>query len=299
LGTPIETVAATVAAEELGVEPESIAVTQLDTSVAGPSLGPSASRLTVMLAGAVSGAVGEILDTMRPIAAVMLTAEPGELLWDRERVGYAVLTDAARFVSLREIATEAGTHALRLPTGSRSGLESTFTYDHPAATLPSSRGAWGSFAPIVGHAVHIPVVEVDLGTGEVSFLAYSIVHDCGTIVNPDAVRGQVIGAVCQGIACALAEEFRYTPEGRLVERDFRSFYLPTTLDMPNLELHHLETPSPFTWHGVKGVGEGGRMAAPAAVVSAIEHALEPYAVQIDEIPVTPEKILRWIAESGR
>jgi CO/xanthine dehydrogenase Mo-binding subunit len=299
LGTPLETVVATVAGEELGVDPDSISVSQLDTSVAGPSLGPSASRMTVMLAGAVSGAVGEIRESMRPIAAVMLNAEPGELVWDRTRAGYAVLTNPSRFVSLAQLAARASSHALALPAGSRSGLESTYTYDHPAASLPRERGDWGSFAPIVGHAVHIPIVDVDLETGQVAFLAYTVVHDCGTIINPDAVRGQVIGGVAQGIACALSEEFRYTPAGRLVERDLRSYFLPTTLDTPSIAVHHLQTPSPFTWRGVKGVGEGGRMAAPAAVISAIEDALSPYGVRIDEIPATPEKILGWIAAGGQ
>lgn len=299
LGTPIETVAATVAAEELGIDPATIAVSTLDTSVAGPGLGPSASRLTVMLAGAVSGAVGEVIEQMRPIAAQLLEASPDDLAWDRATAGFAVRGSRAPSVPLAQIAAFASTQALALPAGSRSGLESTYTYDHPMATLPPADGRdWGVFAPIVGHAVHVPVVEVDVETGEVAILAYTVVHDCGTVLNPDAVRGQVIGGIAQGIASALSEELRYGADGRLVERDLRSYFMPTSLDVPRIDVHHLETPSPFTWRGVKGVGEGGRMAAPAAVVSAVEDALRPWGVRIDEVPVTPEKILAWLAEQG-
>jgi CO/xanthine dehydrogenase Mo-binding subunit len=194
------------------------------------------------------------------------------------------------------MAAFASTQALALPDGSRSGLESTYTYDHPMATLPASGSDWGIFAPIVGHAVHIPVVEVDVETGEVAILAYTVVHDCGTVLNPGAVRGQVIGGIAQGIGSALSEQLRYGSDGRLVERDLRSYFMPTSMDVPPIDLYHLETPSPFTWRGVKGVGEGGRMAAPAAIVSAVEDALRPWCVRIDEIPVTPDKILGWLAD---
>lgn len=295
LGTPTETVAATVVASELGVDAERVSVTRLDTSLAGPALGPAASRMTVMLSGAIAGAVDEVRETMRLLAADMLEAAPDDLVWDRGQVGFAVRGAPGRGVSLHEIAHRANSHALSLPEGARSGLEATFTYDHPKASLPSSDGSdWGIYAPIVGHAVHIPVVEVDLGTGEISFLDYSVLHDCGTVLNPQAVRGQVLGGICQGIGTALYEELRYGADGRLVERDLRSYLAPTTLEMPPIRLEHMETPSPFTWRGVKGVGEGGRMAAPAAVISAVEDALAPFGVRIDEVPVTPEKVLRWL-----
>jgi CO/xanthine dehydrogenase Mo-binding subunit len=295
LGTPTETVAATVAAEELGVDPEQVVVTRLDTSLAGPALGPSASRMTVMLAGAVAGAVREVIEKMRTLAAHLLEAAPEDLDWDRSRSAFAVRGAPTRAATLHDIAHLANSQALSLPPGARSGLEATFTYDHPYATMPKPDGSdWGVFCPVIGHAVHVPVVEVDTDTGEVRFLDYAVVHDCGTVLNPAAVRGQIIGGICQGIASALSEQLRYGPDGRLVERDLRSYYLPTFLEMPNIRLEHLQTPSPFTYMGVKGVGEGGRMCAPAAVVSAIEDALAPWGVAIDEVPVTPEKILRWL-----
>lgn len=297
VGTPLETVAAMVAAEELGVDPEQVTVAQLDSTLIGPSLGPSASRMTVMLSGAVAGAVGEVREAMRPTAAHLLEAAAEDLVWDPAHAGYVVRGSPSHVATLAQIAHAANTQALSLPEGVRSGLEATFTYDHPRSTMPNGPSDWGIFCPIIGHTVHIPVVEVDLETGVVSFLDYAVVHDCGRVLNPAAVRGQLIGGICQGVGSALSEELRYDCDGRLIERDFRSYYVPTTIEMPNIRIEHIETPSPFTYQGVKGVGEGGRMAAPAAVVAAVEDALSPYGVAIDEVPVTPEKILRWIAEA--
>lgn len=295
LGTAMETVAATVAGHELGVAPEAVSVSRLDTASAGPALGATASRLTVMLAGAVAGAVSEVVEAMRPLAADELEAAPEDLVWDRGECSFVVRGSPGRGVGLAKLAARANAFALDLPPGMRSGLESTYTYDHPTATKPSADGRdWGNFAPIVGHAVHHCVVEVDLETGEIAFRAYTVLSDCGTVLNPDGVRGQVLGGVCQGIGCALSEELTYREDGSLVQRDLRSYLVPTSLDMPQVDVHHMETPSPFTWNGVKGVGEGGRMTAPAAVVSGVEDALAPYGVSIDEIPVTPEKVLRWL-----
>lgn len=299
LGTPTETVAATVVAEELGVPVESVAVTRYDTSTAGPAMGPSASRLTVMLAGAVAGAVGEVLDRMRPLAAHLLEADEGDLEWDRERVGFGLRGAPGPLASLAQIAHLANGRALDLPPGTRSGLESTFTYDHPMATMPEQDGSgWGSFCPIIGHTVHVPVVEVDTETGVVELLDYYVLHDCGTVVNPEAVRGQVVGGVAQGIGTTLSEVLAYDADGRPVARDLRSYQLPTFVDVPRLRLGHLETPSPFTYRGVKGVGEGGRMAAPAAIAAAVEDALSSFGVTVDEVPITPDRVLDWLDRAG-
>jgi CO/xanthine dehydrogenase Mo-binding subunit len=265
--------------------------------MAGPAMGPAGSRMTVMIGGAVQGAVGDLREHMREVAAHMLEAAPGDLEWDRAQPGFRVRGAPGSGVSLTEIAHRANSQSLLLPDGVRSGLEATFTYDHPMASMPDDRH-WGAFAPIMGHAVHVPVVEVDVETGEIAILAYTVVHDCGTVLNPPAVRGQVLGGLCQGIGCTFGEELAYREDGTLVQRDLRSYLVPTFLEMPEVRFEHLETPSPFTYKGVKGVGEGGRMVAPAALVSAVEDALAPWGVQIDEIPVTPDRVLRWVAGRG-
>jgi CO/xanthine dehydrogenase Mo-binding subunit len=296
LGTSTETVATMVVAQELGVDPEQVSVTRLDTTMAGPAMGPAGSRMTVMLGGAVEGAVTRVREQMRAVAAHMLEADPDDLEWNHAEPGFQVRGVPGSAIGMKAIAHRANSQSLLLPDGVPSGLEATFTYDHPLASMPSDRH-WGAFAPIMGHAVHVPVVEVDTETGEVSFLAYTVVHDCGTVVNPPAVRGQVLGGICQGIGGTLGEELAYREDGTLVQRDFRDYLVPTFLEMPEVRFEHLETPSPYTYRGVKGVGEGGRMVAPPAVVSAIEDALRPWGARIDEIPVTPDKILAWIGSA--
>lgn len=293
VGTPLETVAATVAAEELGVDPDEIAITFADSQLAGPGLGTTASRMTVMLAGAVHGAAENLIEQMRTIAADLLEADPSDLAWDAGRSAFTVLGVPNPTVPLARIAHRAYAEALALPDGSRTGLECTFSYNHPIYTMPEPDGSsWGVFCPIVGHSAHVTVVEVDVETGQIHFLDYAIVHDCGTVLNPDAVRGQLQGGIAQGIGSALSEVLEYT-DGYLRQRDFRSYLVPTSIDIPAVRIKHLETPSPYTRYGVKGVGEGGRMAAPAAVISAIEDALRPWNVRIDAVPVTPEDVLHW------
>jgi CO/xanthine dehydrogenase Mo-binding subunit len=188
-------------------------------------------------------------------------------------------------------------HKLDLPPEMESGLEGSFTYDHPYTTLPSAdRKDLGVFYPIVGHAVHIPVVEVDIRTGAVKFLKYVAVHDVGTVVNPRSLQGQIRGGIAQGIGITLYEEVRYGPDGQNLTTSFNDYLVPTVREIPTIEIYHHETPSPFTTYGVKGGGEGGRMIAPPAVTRAVEDALKPFAIKIDELPITPEKIIRWIAQ---
>ena len=150
---------------------------------------------------------------------------------------------------------------------------------------------------IMGHSVHIPVVEVDIETGLVSFLDYAVVHDCGTVLNPPAVRGQIIGGICQGIGSALYEEFVYDEAGTPLNGSFASYLMPTFMEMPPVRIEHLCTPSPFTYRGVKGTGEGGRIGAPAAIASAIEDALAPLGVVVDQVPMTAERLLGRIKKA--
>ena len=140
----------------------------------------------------------------------------------------------------------------------------TFTYDHPFVSLPSEdRKDMGAFYPFVSHACHIPVVEVDVETGVVKILKYYAVNDCGTLMNPKIVEGQVMGGIVQGIGAALMEEYRYDDEdGTLQTGTLREYLLPSMHEAPEIVIDHLQTPSPFTEYGVKGAGEGGRLRGP-------------------------------------
>ena len=299
LGTSPETVAVMVASEELGIDPANIVVDRFATRVAGPAMGPAGSRMTVMTSGALSGALLEIKQKLVRIAAHLLEAAPEDVVYDPVEAGCHVRGAPGSAKTLAELALVANTASLLLPPGESSGLEATHTYDHPLATMPGPDGDWGSFNPIMGHSVHIPVVEVDVETGLVSFLDYSVVHDCGTVLNPPEVRGQILGGICQGIGSALYEEFVYDESGTPLNGSFSSYLMPTFAEMPRVRIEHMVTPSPFTYKGMKGTGEGGRIGAPAAIASAIEDALAPLGVVVDQVPMTAERLLGRIKEARR
>jgi carbon-monoxide dehydrogenase large subunit len=144
----------------------------------------------------------------------------------------------------------------------------------------------------------VAVLEVDVETGEVSFLDYLYVHDCGTIVNPTIVEGQIQGGVAQGIGAALFEALPYDEAGQPLFATFMEYVLPTAAELPRLVMEHQHTPSPNIPGGMKGVGEAGAIGSPAAVVAAIEDALAPYGARITETPVTPAAIVEMVARAG-
>jgi CO/xanthine dehydrogenase Mo-binding subunit len=144
----------------------------------------------------------------------------------------------------------------------------------------------------------MPVVEVDPATGQVKFLDYVAVHDCGTMVNPMTLAGHVRGGTVQGIGTALYERFHYDDNGQLLTASFIDYLIPTVHEVPpDIRVGHVETPSPFTEFGIKGGGEGGRMGAPPAIAAAIEDALRPLGVKIDALPVTPARLRALIREA--
>ncbi len=294
-GNSPETVAAQVVAEEFGVDPSEVSVTYDSTYHGLPGAGPGGSRMTVMLSGALHGAAAKVKEKMFKIAGHLLEANPDDLVL---REGRVWVRGTERSLSLADIGMKAYWYKFDLPPGIESGLEGSFTYDHPYTTPPSEdRKDLGAFYPIMSHAAHIPVVEVDIKTGEVKFLKYVAVHDVGTVVNPRSLQGQIHGGIAQGIGVSLYEEVRYSPEGQNLTATFNDYLLPTAPGVPNIEVYHHETPSPFTAFGVKGGGEGGRMVAPPAVTRAVEDALSPFGIRIDELPITPEKIVKWVAQA--
>jgi carbon-monoxide dehydrogenase large subunit len=186
-------------------------------------------------------------------------------------------------VSIAEAAT-AAILGHRLPPGEDPGLEATAYYDPPASAF--------------GYGTVAARVEVDPRTGEFDLQRYVLVHDCGTQVNPMIVEGQIHGGIAQGLGAALFEELVYDREtGQLVNGTFVDYFVPTAADLPRFELDHLETPSPVTPLGIKGVGEGGTIGAAAAVANAIADALAPFGVEIDRLPITAESVWRALAFS--
>jgi carbon-monoxide dehydrogenase large subunit len=295
-GNSPETMVTQLVAEEFDVDPRQVNVVYSGTNQGLPGFGPGGSRFTTMIAGAIEGASRKIKEKSFKIAAHLLEAAPEDLEWSEG--GIAVKGSPDQRKELAEIAMNAHLFKHQLPEEIESGLAADQVYDHPYTTMPSEdRKDLGVFYPFMGHACHIVVVEVDVETGLVEFLKYTAVHDCGTVVNPRSLSGQVIGGVAQGIGTALLEEFVYDDEGRLANANYQDYLIPSAMEVPEVLVGHHETPSPYTVHGIKGGGEGGRMVTPAAVSSAIDDALKPIGARVKELPATPERVLGWIEEA--
>jgi aerobic carbon-monoxide dehydrogenase large subunit len=162
-------------------------------------------------------------------------------------------------------------------------LEITARYEPPPATH--------------SNASHAAEVEVDIQTGQIRVVRYVVVEDCGTILNPAVVDGQIQGGVAQGIGSALLEEIKYDERGLLLTQTLSDYLAPTASVVPRVEIAHIETPSPYTLGGIKGMGEGGTIAPPAAIANAVAHALDEFTPRVNQIPLTPERILAIIERS--
>ena len=162
---------------------------------------------------------------------------------------------------------------------SKPGLDVTHYYDTPPATY--------------SNATHIAIVEVDLQTGGLTILRYVVAEDCGRIINPMVVDGQVQGGVVQGLGGALLEHLVYDENGQLLATSFMDYLLPTAADVPTIEIAHIETPSPLVAGGFKGAGEGGAVAPFATIANAVADALAPFAPNVSQLPLSPERVYRF------
>ena len=167
-----------------------------------------------------------------------------------------------------------------MPKGIDPGLEAATNFVPDALTY--------------SNGVHAVEVEVDPGTGEVTFLNYVVVSDCGTLINPMMVDGQIVGGVVHGIGNALFEWMGYDETGQPLTTNFGEYTMPTATELINLDLHFEQSPTPLNPLGVKGVGETGTIPAAAAIVSAVEHALEPFGARLNDYPVRPATIVEQV-----
>ena len=299
-GNTPETIVTQILAEQFGVPPADITIGYADTDSGFNGTGPGGSRFTVMVAGAAVSAAITLKRKMKKIAAHLLEASED----DMEFVDGTVCVKGVKELnkSIADIAMMSHYFRLNFPDepGFESGLETTAVYDHPLTTMPDpDRKHLGIFYPIMGHMVHIAVVEVDAATGKVSFLDYAAVHDTGVVVNPITLGGHIRGGTAQGIGTALYEQFVYDKNGQLLTGTFADYHIPTAHEMPpDLKIGHLETPSPYTEYGIKGGGEGGRMASPSVIAQAIEDALSSFSVRIDSLPVPPCRLFELVHGDG-
>lgn len=279
-GQSLETTLAQVAHETLGIDPEQVRVIHGDTALTPYSTGTWGSRCMVMSGGAVAAACQDIGERVKHIAGHLLGARPEEL---QLRDGEVGLERSDKRMTLEEVAhTWYRQPQLLPPDVHTSGLETVVGYKAKVDT--------GTFS----YACHAVALAVDAEIGEVEILDYVITEDGGTLVNPMVVDGQIYGGAAQGIGTALYEEMRYSAEGQPLASTLSDYLLPGATEVPAVRILHMETPSPYTAFGQKGIGEGGAIAPPAAIVNAVNDALADLGVELTETPVTPRKILAAI-----
>jgi 2-furoyl-CoA dehydrogenase large subunit len=292
-----ETLAATIIGEELGIDPNRIRVLHSDTLSGLPGNTPVASRMAIMLGGAAAGAARKIRDQAILIGAHNLDRTPDQVRYADGAV--TALDDPGRAITLARIALIAHREFHNMPPElSEPGMQAVHVLQVPkGGTLPTADGRVQMY-PCYSFAAHIVYAEIDRLTGKVTLPDYVIAHDCGTVINPDIVRGMVIGGAAHGIGAALYEEFSYDPGGQLLSGTFVDYVMPSSYEIPDIKLAEHCTPSPLTSHGQKGVGEGGYLGAPAAVASAINDALGPFNIECLTLPMRASLLSDLLAEAA-
>ena len=274
-----ETSFSQIAAEELGVKMEDVLVLHGDTSVVQYGIGTFGSRSTAVGGTAVYLALQDLKEKIKKFGATLLESDGVSF-----RDGRCICNQTGKSLTLAEIAA-AAYGAKKLPPNTEPGLISTHFWEPPNFTFP--------------FGAHIVVSEIDRDTGAVEVKRYVAVDDCGKIINPLLVEGQVHGGVVQGLGQALYEQAVYDDNGQLVSGELTDYAVPKATMVPHMETSHTETPSPVNPLGVKGVGEAGTIGCSPAVVNSVVNALKPLGVRHIDMPLTPEKIWKIIREGAR
>jgi carbon-monoxide dehydrogenase large subunit len=281
-GQGLETTLAQVAHEVLGIDPGRVNVVHGDTGVTPYSTGTWGSRCAVMAGGAVHAACVALADRAKGIGAHLLqTSAADVLVRDGKVVG---------------------------PTGSISLDDVAYTWyrrpqDLPPEVDPGGLEVTAGYKPdrdsgTFSYAAHAAVVAVDTDIGTIDILDYVICEDGGVLLNPMVVDGQIIGGVAQGIGTALYEEMPFSAEGQPLASTLADYLLPGAAEVPDLRIDHMETPSPYTTFGQKGIGEGGAIPPPAVIANAVNDALKDLGVEIAEIPITPRRVVDALMRAG-
>jgi len=284
-GQGMETTLAQVANTVLGVDPDNVRLVHGDTALTPYSTGTWGSRSMVMSGGAVAAACEEIAARVKAIASKLLEVSSSDLVLEN---GQVRVEGTDRRLSLAEIAHVWYRQPQLLPTDADpAGLEATAGYKAKVDT--------GTFS----YACHAATVAVDTETGHVEILDYVIVEDGGTLVNPMIADGQVFGGTAQGVGTALYEEMPFDSQGQPLATTLADYLLPSATEVPSMRIDHLETRSPYTRFGQKGIGEGGAIAPPAAIANAVNDALAPLGVEITESPLTPRRIVEALLKAAK
>jgi carbon-monoxide dehydrogenase large subunit len=281
-GNSLETAAVQLAADALGADIDDVNTIQGDTAVTPFGGGTGGSRSGSMIAGAISETAEVLRNRIVAIASHRLEAAPEDIELAGSRA--TVRGTPSRGLSLAEIAAIAYFDVGSLPPDVPPGLEASGRYRAQAPNI------WAN-------ATHACTCEVDIQTGVVTLLRYVVSEDCGPMINPSVVEGQIAGGTVQGIGGALFEHLAYDEDGNPVSSTFLDYLMPTLAEVPLIEYGHFETPGPGPG-GFKGVGEGGAIGAPPAVANAVADALSPLGVTITKLPLAPPEVLRLLEGVG-
>ncbi len=281
IGQGTETTLAQVAADAFGIGMDEVRVVWGDTSqtpYTGFGSGGSRSHLAVV---ALMNAADVLKEKMVRIAAHHLEANPDDVEFVNGSIGVSGAPSSR--LTMRDVARIAHL-AHNLPPGEEPMLQTLEVFDPPGL--------------VYGYGCHIGVIDVELETATIKWVRYVVVDDCGEVINPLIVKGQVHGAIAQGIGGALLEEFTYDETGQLLTGSFMDYLMPSFHDVPEFELDHIVTPAPGIRGGFKGVGEAGCMATSAVVANAIVDALSPFGIEVDSLPASPNSLWRLLRRAG-
>jgi len=280
-GQGLRTTLAQIIADEIGTSPDRIKVVHGDTDRTPYGWGTFASRSLVIAGGASLLAARKVRAKLKKMAGILLEASADDIVIEG---GMARVAGTDRVIALETLARAAYHQAHRLKGEITPGIAESATYDPP-----------GTFS----NACHLAIVEVDIETGSVEIERFIVAEDAGRLINPTIVDGQIHGGVTQGIANALLEEIIYDETGNILTATFADFLPPTVAETPAIEIRHFETLTDASVTKAKGLGEGGAIGAPVAVVNAINDALAPFGVSIDEFPATPQRIRAALRNAQR
>jgi len=278
-GQGLETTLAQIIADDLGANFDDIRVVQGDSDAVPMSTGTYASRSAVLGGGAAKHASALLQNKIKRVASHLLEANNNDI---EVSGGKAMVSGTDRFVTFKQIAKAVYSDTRTLPVEAREELTASYTYDPINGTTAA--------------ATHIAVVEIDPVTCFVHILKYVVAEDCGQIINPMIVDGQVHGGVAQGIGAALFEELVYDDDAQLLTASLVDYVIPSALEVPNMDVVHVESQSAVAG-GFRGMGEGGAIGAPAAIANAIADALSPFGADVSILPMTPERIFQLIKQS--
>lgn len=274
-----ETTYAQIVAQELGLSADDVLVEEGDTDTAPYGLGTYGSRSTPTSGAAAALCGRRIREKAVKIAAFLLECADDDIVWEEGK--FRVKGAPDRSVGMTDCAFAAYTNP---PPGLEPGLEASFYYDPPNLTFP--------------YGCYLAVVDIDKGTGEVKVRRFLAVDDCGTVINPMVVQGQIHGGLTEGFAIAFMQEIPYDENGNCLATNFTEYLVPTAVESPQWETAMTCTPSPHHPIGAKGVGESPNVGSPAAFVNAVVDALAPFGVRHIDMPLTRNKVWKALRDAG-